>query len=95
MALTFQNQIANVIDIQAEYIYLVIWILLLDTLVIIPFAWLRTRAKPIKYATRAKSELMRIENDTDYVERAEQLHAYISQMSAQRQTSKSGQQVIE
>lgn len=50
LALAFQNQIANVIDIKAEYINLVIWILLLDALVIIPFAWLRANAKPIKYA---------------------------------------------
>lgn len=49
-ALLFQNQIANFIDIKAEYINLVIWILLLDALVIIPFAWLRANAKPMKYA---------------------------------------------
>lgn len=50
LALSFQNQIAQFIDIKAEYINLVIWILLLDALVIIPFAWLRANAKPIKYA---------------------------------------------
>ncbi|MCF7566806.1 polysaccharide biosynthesis C-terminal domain-containing protein [Sabulilitoribacter arenilitoris] len=50
IAIAFQNQIANAIDIKAEYIHLVIWILLLDALVIIPFAWLRANAKPIKYA---------------------------------------------
>lgn len=49
-ALLFQNQIAGLIDIKAEYINLVIWILLLDALVIIPFAWLRANARPIKYA---------------------------------------------
>ncbi|MEO8934283.1 MAG: polysaccharide biosynthesis C-terminal domain-containing protein [Xanthomarina sp.] len=49
-AFVFQNQIANFIDIKVEYINLVIWILLLDALVIIPFAWLRANAKPIKYA---------------------------------------------
>ncbi|HLV69515.1 MAG TPA: oligosaccharide flippase family protein [Xanthomarina sp.] len=49
-ALTFQSHIAQFIDIKAEYINLVIWILLLDALVIIPFAWLRANAKPIKYA---------------------------------------------
>ncbi|MCX7548822.1 polysaccharide biosynthesis C-terminal domain-containing protein [Xanthomarina sp. F1114] len=49
-ALTFQNQIADFIDIKVEYINLVIWILLLDALVIIPFAWLRANARPIKYA---------------------------------------------
>jgi len=50
MALTFQNSIAQFIDIKVEYINLVIWILLLDALVIIPFAWLRANAKPMKYA---------------------------------------------
>ncbi|TYA52253.1 oligosaccharide flippase family protein [Formosa maritima] len=48
--LVFQNQIAQFIDIKAEYVNLVIWILLLDALVIIPFAWLRANARPIKYA---------------------------------------------
>jgi len=50
IALVFQNQISQFIDIKVEYINLVIWILLLDALVIIPFAWLRANAKPIKYA---------------------------------------------
>lgn len=50
LALVFQNQIAELIDIKPEYINLVIWILLLDALVIIPFAWLRANARPIKYA---------------------------------------------
>jgi len=50
LALIFQNQIANFTDIKVEYINLVIWILLLDALVIIPFAWLRANAKPMKYA---------------------------------------------
>ena len=50
LALIFQDNIANIIDIKAEYINLVIWILLLDALVIIPFAWLRANAKPTKYA---------------------------------------------
>jgi O-antigen/teichoic acid export membrane protein len=49
-ALIFQENIAKVIDIKLEYINLVIWILLLDALVIIPFAWLRANAKPMKYA---------------------------------------------
>ncbi|MEW4922419.1 polysaccharide biosynthesis C-terminal domain-containing protein [Algibacter sp. 2305UL17-15] len=50
LALIFQNQIANFIDIKVEYINVVIWILLLDALVIIPFAWLRAKARPIKYS---------------------------------------------
>ena len=50
IALCFQNQIANIVDIDVKYINLVIWILLLDALVIIPFAWLRATEKPMKYA---------------------------------------------
>ncbi|MBO3115190.1 oligosaccharide flippase family protein [Winogradskyella sp. DF17] len=50
LALVFQSQIANVIDIDVKYINLVIWILLLDALAIIPFAWLRANEKPMRYA---------------------------------------------
>lgn len=50
LALIFQNDIANYIDIDVKYINLVIWILLLDALVIIPFAWLRATQKPMRYA---------------------------------------------
>lgn len=50
IALLFQYQIANLIDIDVKYINLVIWILLLDALVIIPFAWLRATQRPMRYA---------------------------------------------
>ena len=50
LALVFQNQIAQLIDIDVKYINLVIWILLLDALVIIPFAWLRATQRPLRYA---------------------------------------------
>ena len=50
VAIIFQNQIAEFIDINVKYINLVIWILLLDALVIIPFAWLRATQKPMRYA---------------------------------------------
>ena len=50
LALLFQNQIAHFIDINVKYINLVIWILLLDALVIIPFAWLRATQQPMRYA---------------------------------------------
>jgi len=50
LALLFQNQIAEFIDINVKYINLVIWILLFDALVIIPFAWLRATQKPMRYA---------------------------------------------
>jgi O-antigen/teichoic acid export membrane protein len=50
LALAFQNQIASLIQIDVKYINLVIWILLLDALVIVPFAWLRATEKPMRYA---------------------------------------------
>jgi O-antigen/teichoic acid export membrane protein len=50
LALFFQNQIAHFIDIDVKYINLVVWILLLDALVIIPFAWLRATERPMRYA---------------------------------------------
>ena len=50
IALIFQNQIASFIDINVKYINLVIWILLLDALAIIPFAWLRATQRPMRYA---------------------------------------------
>jgi O-antigen/teichoic acid export membrane protein len=51
LAFLLQDQIANLTDIKTEYIALVIWILLLDALVIIPFAWLRAKGKSMMYAT--------------------------------------------
>lgn len=50
LAMLFQNQIANYIDIEVKYIKLVIWILLLDALTIIPFAYLRATQRPMRYA---------------------------------------------
>ncbi|MBT8243913.1 oligosaccharide flippase family protein [Winogradskyella sp.] len=50
LAFLFKSQIAQITDIKVEYINFVIWILLLDALVIIPFAWLRAKERPIKYA---------------------------------------------
>jgi len=50
IALFFQNQIASIIHINVKYINLVIWILLCDALVIIPFTWLRATQRPMRYA---------------------------------------------
>lgn len=46
----FKNQISSIIGIEVKYIKLVVWILLLDALVIIPFAWLRANEQPMRYA---------------------------------------------
>ncbi len=50
IALLLKEQISVWTDIKLEYINLVIWILLLDALVIIPFSWLRAKEQPIRYA---------------------------------------------
>ncbi len=50
VAFIFKNQISELTDIKVGHISFVIWILLLDALVIIPFAWLRANEKPMKYA---------------------------------------------
>ncbi len=50
LGLTFQNALASLMDIDLKYIRFTIYILALDALVIIPFAWLRAAEKPMKYA---------------------------------------------
>ena len=46
----FRNQISELIGIELQYLNLVFIILLLDALVIIPFAWLRATAQSMRYA---------------------------------------------
>jgi O-antigen/teichoic acid export membrane protein len=46
----FRNEISSLINIDLKYLNLVFVILLLDALVIIPFAWLRATARPMRYA---------------------------------------------
>lgn len=46
----FQNTIAAFLEISIIYIGYVFWILALDAMVIIPFAWLRANEKPMRYA---------------------------------------------
>jgi O-antigen/teichoic acid export membrane protein len=50
IAFLFRHQISTLINIELKYLNLVFIILLLDALVIIPFAWLRAIAKPMRYA---------------------------------------------
>ncbi|MEJ6791680.1 MAG: oligosaccharide flippase family protein [Lacinutrix sp.] len=49
-AFFFKNQISTLINIEVKYLNLIFIILLLDALVIIPFAWLRATARPMRYA---------------------------------------------
>ena len=46
----FKNSIADSMHIEARYLTYALFILTLDALVIIPFAWLRATEKPMKYA---------------------------------------------
>jgi len=50
IAFISQEWISAISGIPLQYIELAIWILLLDALVIIPFAWLRASEKPMRYA---------------------------------------------
>ena len=50
IAFLFRNQISALINIDLKYLNLVFIILLFDALVIIPFAWLRATARPMRYA---------------------------------------------
>lgn len=50
VALILKNPLASFAGIREEFISYAIFILVLDALVIIPFAWLRATEKPMKYA---------------------------------------------
>ena len=50
IAFIFRNQISILINIELKYLNLIFIILLLDALVIIPFAWLRATSRPMRYA---------------------------------------------
>lgn len=50
LGLVFANQIAEVTQIPANVVQLSMGILALDALVVIPFAWLRAKERPIRYA---------------------------------------------
>ncbi len=50
LALLFKDHIALLTNIRVDHITLVIYILLLDALVIIPFAWLRANERPMRYS---------------------------------------------
>ena len=50
LALSFQETTASLLNIDPKYIKYVIFILSLDALVIIPFAWLRANERPMRYA---------------------------------------------
>ena len=50
LAFIFQSFLADITEIDLKYIRYTIIILALDALVIIPFAWLRAKEKPMRYA---------------------------------------------
>ena len=49
LGISFTDQISAFIGIRADYLSLVLWILVLDSLVVIPFAYLRVKDKAVKY----------------------------------------------
>lgn len=49
-AFTFRNGLSALSGIPVEYITFTIFVLTLDALVIIPFAWLRANEQPVRYA---------------------------------------------
>lgn len=50
LAFLTKDVVAQLTGIPLKYIQLAIWILFLDALVIVPFAWLRASQKPMRYA---------------------------------------------
>lgn len=50
IALLFKNSFSALLEVPPKYINYLIFILGIDALVIIPFAWLRANEKPMKYA---------------------------------------------
>lgn len=50
VALLFRNQLSTLTEISIDYLIYTIWILVIDTLTVIPFAKLRAESRPIKYA---------------------------------------------
>ena len=50
IALVFQEPLSALLNIEFRYIQYVIYILALDALVIVPFAWLRANERPMRYA---------------------------------------------
>ena len=50
LALLFQNSLASILEMPLKYVKYLVFILVIDALVIIPFAWLRANDKPMRYA---------------------------------------------
>ncbi|TDS18691.1 Na+-driven multidrug efflux pump [Maribacter caenipelagi] len=50
IGLLFKSSLSQFLEISIEYIGYVFWILALDALVIIPFAWLRANERPMRFA---------------------------------------------
>lgn len=46
----FQRDLAGWGDIPLQVVQIALWILVLDALVVVPFAWLRAKERPVRYA---------------------------------------------
>ncbi|HHH54981.1 MAG TPA: polysaccharide biosynthesis protein, partial [Bacteroidetes bacterium] len=47
--MSMRNQIAGILDFDVRYFTILIWVTILDTLVVIPYAYLRVMNRPIRY----------------------------------------------
>ncbi len=48
--LLFRREIANILDFNAAYFTIMVWVTILDTLIVIPYAYLRVTNRPIRFA---------------------------------------------
>lgn len=51
IALLFRDALSGFLNVDVEFVGYIVLILVLDALAIIPFAWLRARERPMRYAT--------------------------------------------
>ena len=55
---TFNEQLANIVNLNQTYFNLLIGVLVLDTVVVIPFAYLRATGRPIKFTAIKLSNIV-------------------------------------
>ena len=55
---TFNEQLANIVNLNQTYFNLLIGVLVLDTIVVIPFAYLRATGRPIKFTAIKLSNIV-------------------------------------
>jgi O-antigen/teichoic acid export membrane protein len=48
--LLFRNNIAGILDFNVKYFTIMVWVTILDTLIVIPYAFLRVTNRPVRFA---------------------------------------------